>query len=227
MKFRILSATLALAFMHQAEAALVDQGLTTLDTSTQLVWMDLTQTSGYTFNEVSSQFGVGGKFEGYRYASAAEVQGIFSQFGIPLVAPTEYNGKSAVPVASALVAFETLFDVYPTSFFDALVADTVPGDPNSHQLFYGSGTGQGVDPLSASASIFTSFPTDPATYKYNVYEDQYTIALGADEKPLYSNSSFIVKLEPSVVASIPEPGTSALMLLGLGALAVAARRRTR
>jgi PEP-CTERM motif len=242
MKPGILFAAITFAFTHPTQATLIDHGLTTLDTRTQLQWLDLTQTRGYTFAQVSSQLGTGDKFEGYRYATAAEVQGIFTQFGIPLVVPTQYLGAAAVPVARGVVAFETLFDVYPTSFFDALVADTVPGDPNSHQLFYGSGTGAGVGTDSASASIFTSFPTDPSTYEHNVYADQYTIALRATEDPPgYSNSSFLVKVQAPAVAhrvvhpvaddvarsvpGIPEPQTYALMLLGLGGVAVGVGRR--
>lgn len=224
MTSRLLSALIALAFVQQAGATLVTQGTDIVDTGTGLEWLNLGQSLGYTFDQVSSQFATGGKFEGYRYATAAEVQAVFVEFGIPLTTPAEYNGKAAVPVAAGIVAFENLFAAPNTSFFDGLVADTVPGDPDSHQLFFGSGTGSDVAPENAHASIFSSFPTDPTTYAANVYEGAYDIAVGKDQRLAYANSSFLVKEVPAV-AAVPEPTTSALTLLGLAMLTVGVRRR--
>jgi hypothetical protein len=47
--------------------------LITRDTSTALDWLKLTETSNRSYNDVSTQFGSGGDFEGMRYASSQEV----------------------------------------------------------------------------------------------------------------------------------------------------------
>lgn len=226
MKSRILFAAVAVGLAQQASATLIDEGLNTLDTATGLEWLDLTQSAGKTFADVSSRFGSNGAYAGYRYATAAETQAIFLQFGLPLVVPTDYRGLAAVSPAAGVKAFQALFGSAASSFFAGLVSDTVPGDPSSHQLFFGAGSPANVDPKLASATLITAFPTDPSTYHDNVYQDTYTIALGATEQPHgYSNGSFLVRQVGGSIAAVPEAGTWALVLLGLGAVGFATRRR--
>lgn len=67
-----------------SSAALVDQGSTTLDTNTGLVWLDLTATQGRSAADVSGQFGPNGEFEGYRYAKASDLELLFSHAGFGL-----------------------------------------------------------------------------------------------------------------------------------------------
>ena len=57
-------------------------GAITLDTSSNLEWLDVSLTSNRSYNDVSSQLGAGGEFEGFRYASQAEVQALWAQAGI-------------------------------------------------------------------------------------------------------------------------------------------------
>jgi hypothetical protein len=42
------------------------------DTATGLDWLDVTASVNMSFDQVSAQFGVGGTFEGWRYASGDE-----------------------------------------------------------------------------------------------------------------------------------------------------------
>ena len=68
-------------------------GLIVRDTTTNLEWLKLTETMGMTYDNVSSQFLMGGSFEDLRYATNAEVIAIFTQyFGIPL-GPSSYYGE--------------------------------------------------------------------------------------------------------------------------------------
>jgi hypothetical protein len=57
-------------------------GLLTIDESTGLKWLDLTATINRSFNDVSTQFGPGGDFEEFRYATNDEVINFFSSAGI-------------------------------------------------------------------------------------------------------------------------------------------------
>ena len=65
--------------VSSASAALVDNGIHT--TAAGLDWLDLTESDGLSYNYVSSQFGSGGAFEGYRYASSLEVSSLFDAAG--------------------------------------------------------------------------------------------------------------------------------------------------
>ena len=69
----------------QAEAALISANdpvfgndSLTIDTGTRLAWLDLAFTNGRSFDDVSSELGVGGEFEGYRYATRDEVFSFFA-----------------------------------------------------------------------------------------------------------------------------------------------------
>ena len=58
-------------------------GLITQDTVNGLEWLDVTQSVNRSFNDVSSQFDVGGAFEGFRYATLAEWEDFIGEAGIP------------------------------------------------------------------------------------------------------------------------------------------------
>lgn len=54
----------------------------TRDTDTGLDWLDVTLSQNYSYDYVASQFGVGGEFEGFRYATLAEVYTFWTNGGI-------------------------------------------------------------------------------------------------------------------------------------------------
>jgi hypothetical protein len=58
-------------------------GTVTLDTETGLQWLDLDITAGRSFNDISGELGVGGEFEGYRFATTDEVLDLWTHAGIP------------------------------------------------------------------------------------------------------------------------------------------------
>lgn len=55
----------------------------TLDTDTGLKWLDLTFSTNRTVADVSTQFGSGGDFEGFRYATHNEVDTFLINAGLP------------------------------------------------------------------------------------------------------------------------------------------------
>jgi hypothetical protein len=59
----------------------VGDNLITQDTTTGLEWLDLTVTTSRSYDDISSQFGAGQEFEGWRYATATEINGFFDAFG--------------------------------------------------------------------------------------------------------------------------------------------------
>ncbi len=66
-------AIILFALSINANAALINNGTYTTDSATGLDWLDLSLTNSMSYDQVSSQFGVGGLFEGYRYATVAEL----------------------------------------------------------------------------------------------------------------------------------------------------------
>ncbi|MET0066722.1 MAG: hypothetical protein ABW076_10310 [Candidatus Thiodiazotropha sp.] len=65
-KFRRFSglALAGLFSLGHAEAAIIDQGITTLDTDTGLTWLDVNQTSYWSTDRILSYLGNGGAFAG-------------------------------------------------------------------------------------------------------------------------------------------------------------------
>jgi hypothetical protein len=63
--------------------SLVDEGSITYDPNTGLRWLDVTQSINLSHDYVASQFGPGGQFFGFRYATSAEVSLLFTDGGIP------------------------------------------------------------------------------------------------------------------------------------------------
>lgn len=55
--------------------------LITQDTSTGLEWLDLTATTTRSHIDISSKFGAGMEFDGWRYATTAEIASFFDAFG--------------------------------------------------------------------------------------------------------------------------------------------------
>lgn len=60
------------------EVDLFDAGdkLITRDTDTGLDWLDLTETTGISYDDMLLELGVGGMYEGFRYATTADVDGL-------------------------------------------------------------------------------------------------------------------------------------------------------
>jgi hypothetical protein len=63
-------------------AAIIDMGDITRDTTTGLDWLDLTITRGRSYNDISSKFGAGQEFDGWRYATDVEVQELWKNLGL-------------------------------------------------------------------------------------------------------------------------------------------------
>jgi len=74
--------------LQQGQAALISAdspfgpGTITLDTVTQLRWLDLTVTTNRSYNNIVSQLAPGGIFEGFRYANNSEVSQFWVNAGI-------------------------------------------------------------------------------------------------------------------------------------------------
>lgn len=75
-------------FLHPGD------GLLTRDTDQRLDFLDATESTNRSFSDVSSEFGLGGDFEGFRYATIAEIGTLINNFGFS-------PGASVLPDADA------------------------------------------------------------------------------------------------------------------------------
>ncbi|MCW8934309.1 MAG: hypothetical protein OQK98_06255 [Gammaproteobacteria bacterium] len=80
-------------------AELLDNGKFTSDTEEGIDWLDLTETSGLSYEYVSSQLGTGGRFEGWSFASREQINTFFSNAGFVKNLKTSSN---IVPVSRLL-----------------------------------------------------------------------------------------------------------------------------
>jgi len=81
-----LVAALSIPVITQAAIISVDwktagDNLVTYDSSTGTQWLDVTVTANRSYSDVSTKFGVGEEFEGWRYASYLAVSTFWNSFG--------------------------------------------------------------------------------------------------------------------------------------------------
>lgn len=69
-------------YAGSADATIIDNGDITTDTNTGLAWLDINLTKlKLSYNAMTLQFGTGGTFEGYRYATITELDQFLTDFG--------------------------------------------------------------------------------------------------------------------------------------------------
>jgi len=88
-----ISATTEAAFIESDWQSSGDN-LLTIDTASGLEWLDVPVVLNRSYIDVSSQFGIGGDFEGFRYATVSEVGDLFQNAGLTLTPPEgTYTGE--------------------------------------------------------------------------------------------------------------------------------------
>ena len=174
----------------------------TLDTDTGLEWLDVTLSTNRSYVDVSAEFGAGGDFEGFRYASADELLTLFSNANIPNV-----NNYSAANVVPALA----LVDLVGATGFQDTFPETVGITGTSNN----PGT-RVLGLIDYVVSISGAMVTD--IYGATAFADwDESMALSVDE-----GGSWLLR-EATNPAYVPLPG--AIWLFCSGMLAVFAWRR--
>ncbi|NOX09698.1 MAG: VPLPA-CTERM sorting domain-containing protein [Gammaproteobacteria bacterium] len=79
--FKIMMMMITLALSINVSASLIDKGTYTSDTVSGLDWLDLTATTGLSYNYVSSQLGSGGLFDGWSYAGVMRIETLIQHAG--------------------------------------------------------------------------------------------------------------------------------------------------
>ena len=99
----------------------------TVDTSTGLAWLNVSLTAGHSYNDISSQLGAGQLYQGYRFATVAEVQTLWADFGVSLT-PAASISQLEADLGIGDVWFDGTREVY------GLTADSL--SPGTHEAVY-------------------------------------------------------------------------------------------
>jgi len=111
---------ISLFFITPSHAALVEiddpvfgEGAITQDTVAALEWLDIGFSYGLSRNYVNTQFGPGGQFEGFRYATTEEAEGLLQAAGITLGEVQDEANFAAVAYLATLVGKSGSAGGYP------------------------------------------------------------------------------------------------------------------
>ena len=233
---------LFLGLSSMANATLVsfleDHGHYTTDLDTGIDWLDVTESVNKSYNYVSSQFGVGGEYEGWRYATAAELENMLTRIFNHTLDPN--GGLHYVAYADeSLDPYVSLFGNTQDSYCIATWStscDARFGKAEGDYLAYTFGmTGdviEGVSPRVNYAQVRDEREDD--NWRIDFYR---TVADGFHwlswDYAAWNMGSWLVRATPArnnddngdSNNTIPEPSILALMGLGLGGLIFARRRK--
>jgi hypothetical protein len=182
----------------------------TLDTATNLEWLDVPLTLGLSINQVTAQLGPGDTYAGFRYASSSEIGMLFTDAGLTLGFTTN---PIYVPPAQALLSLLGQTGSQPT-----------PGGPAVFAQGWDSDTTGGYNNIDVLQIQPVGPPGNPVCAPAGCV---YTLIPGlslppADGSHAFDNTgSFLVRS----VAPIPEPTTLAMLGIGLAGLAASRRRK--
>ena len=204
MTFKIISsiiAAIALVLSTSANAILIGNGNTITDTDTNLNWFTLTGTTGYSYNQMLTNFSdVNSQFYGFTYATRSDLESLWGNAGYT---GDFLNADNDIGNRNAINDLFNLFGQTGTSIFpraDGMYDDESVGDVGQAYLV----------PVAGSYSLAKIIENlvSPDDVDWPVSPDN---ALG----------SWIYK--PS--ASVPEPSIALLMASGLIVFGVARRKK--
>jgi len=207
----------AFVFSANTSAAIIDNGLTTIDTDAGLEWLDVTETLNMSYNDVSAQLGnSSSSLFGYRYATGAEVTTLVDNW-------LGYSTGGYVNLSAADDALDPLIPILG----DAYAAY----EPNTDSLEGGNGTpGSGyhyVYGLTAAVDesatqVWSAIIYDrPESWGTDFYSQDYS-SLDVSVYQGYLGS-FLVR--ETAVSTVPVPAAAWLFGSGLLGLIGVARHK--
>lgn len=71
----------AIIISFSANASIIEIGDINYDTSSQLEWLDLSVTNGYSYDYIENQLNIGGIYEGWGFATELQIADLIKNFG--------------------------------------------------------------------------------------------------------------------------------------------------
>jgi len=78
--FKALMATAVMTLSIHSHAALIDDGIHTIDSTTGLSWLDMAETENMSYLQVYNETQSGGLFDGYRIATEQELEALLTSY---------------------------------------------------------------------------------------------------------------------------------------------------
>lgn len=201
---RYLVAPLCLTISGAAHAVLLDFATITQDTDTSLEWLDLSESLNRSFNDVSAEFGPGGDFEGFRYATELDLFQFWTNAGIPTITITA-GGATALNFA-------------PISALQALVGITQVTGAGTENTF-----GTQATVVAPGFHFVARLAVAPALGLGQADLRHSLVSTDSSGSPVSGN--WLVR-DAILSPSVPEPTSGVLVGLALAAMALRRRRES-
>jgi hypothetical protein len=173
------------AALYQTNSPTFGPNSVTVDTSTQLGWLDLNESAGLTYNQVSSEMQAGEAFYGFRYATEQEVIGLYTAAGLTPSA----NGDTSHYYPASSPSIQLLFSLIGTT-------GIINGHPGIIAM---SGT-------SDSSGLYRS----PSIYSFQINGNtEYWVS---GDSVNYGSTYSFPELSSWLVEPVPEPSSAQLLM---------------
>lgn len=214
LKKMIAGVSLALS-ASLAQAVIIDHDTYLTDTDTGMDWLDVSASFNRSYKDVSAQFGSGGDFEGWRYATRTEFHALLDGWTgyTSDIDYTQYTTSSTPSVDGLASMLGAVTDsTYPKAFVQGFLADPVWSSSRYRYL----------------GDIFDRESYIPRTYPDLTIEalDFYRSNLPALISYSHEyNGSFLVRGGSSITFTVSEPNPLAVLGLCLFGLGFSRKRR--
>jgi hypothetical protein len=206
---QVLLAQSAQAALLAGDLVTTGDGLITKDSRTGLEWLDLTATRGASYDAVAAGLG-GYTTQGFRFASAAEVNGLLESASEGVIAPITPDPRIPIQLTVGYFAAQTINNLLGVTFNMSGPGFNVQGSGG----YVAPVNAMGIVQVLLLTSEFTSESRSPVPSARGEFRQFNFTSTTTSSTNMYG--SFLVRSLP--VQSTPEPSLligSAIVLTGL------------